>query len=580
MSESPSAGSPPPGSPSVPSRHIPDLLHLDARLGLDPERVQELLELSFLGREAAKGIEKVLAGVTPEANWNLDLFAEDLFVHQLIRDAFPLRIEGMAYPINEDFLYQVLSAPPTDPAAVSFRQEILRELDEDDDLLRHTERLYVAVSRLLAMFKTPDHAQKLDIHSFRLDVFRQAKDVIDRMDRHFRQCRSGLRRLAEAGEAMRESRAYQRISHLLDYERHQSKLDVTIQVGGDGEVKDLQIHEIRDNVENPHYTPHWKRWWNRLRSVFYGYHMSHKVLLNRLLGEVFRDVSPRLVPLVQVLGHLEVYLTSLGFKRRMEARGLEMSLAEMEEDVPLHVEGLFNPLLLAGDEKPVPCELEQHEEQRITLVTGPNSGGKTRLLQSVGLVQLLGQSGLYVPASVARLPLVHGLFVSLVETEEAHQAEGRLGREMMRIRRLFSTMGTPSLVILDELCSGTNPKEGIEIFRLVLRLLERLDTLAIISTHFLDFAQELESEQPVRGLEFLQVEVDKDLRSTYQFVPGVADTSLAAETAQRLGVTFDELAELIDERRGARGDGPKAADPADEIDLPAAAEELVSSARA
>ena len=145
---------------------------------------------------------------------------------------------------------------------------------------------------------------------------------------------------------------------------------------------------------------------------------------------------------------------------------------------------------------------------------------------------------------------MHGLFVSLVETEDAHQGEGRLGREMMRIRRLFSTMGTPSLVILDELCSGTNPKEGIEIFDWCCALLERLDTLAVISTHFLDYAKTLHDERPVRGMEFLQVEVAPDLSSTYQFVPGVAETSLAAETAQRLGVTFDELAELIDQRKG------------------------------
>lgn len=529
---------------------VPDLLHLDARLGLDPENVQALLELSFLGREAAKDLDRVLAGVSPEADWNLDLFAEDLFVRELIHDCFELRVEGLRYPVNEEFLFQVFSAPPTDIVAIRFRQDILRELAEDETLLRRAERLYVEVSKLMAMFKTPDHAQRLDIHSYRLDVFRQSKRILDRMAEGFGDAKSGLRRLAESGDEMRRTRAYRRICDLLDYEHHQSRLRVSVQIGGDGEIKDLTILDIQDNEKNPHYIPHWKRLWNRFRSFFYGYKVSQKVILHRLLGEVFLDVAPSLVPLVQIMGHLEVYLTAHGFAQRMKERGLDMSLADVADGATLRLDRLFNPLLLATDEPPKPSSLAYSDHQRITLVTGPNSGGKTRLLQSLGLIQVLGQSGFYVPAASARLPLVHGLFVSLVETEDAHQGEGRLGREMKRIRRLFSTMGTPSLVILDELCSGTNPKEGIEIFDLVLRLLERLDTQAVISTHFLDYAKTLHDERPVRGMEFLQVEVAPDLSSTYQFVPGVAETSLAAETAQRLGVTFDELAELIDQRKG------------------------------
>ncbi|MDA8017060.1 MAG: DNA mismatch repair protein [Thermoanaerobaculia bacterium] len=528
----------------------PDLLHVDARLGLDPENVQTLLELSFLGREAAKDLDRVLAGVTPEADWNLDLFAEDLFVRELIHDCFELRVEGLRYPVNEEFLFQVFSAPPTDIEAIRFRQEILRELAADETLLRRAERLYVEVSKLLAMFKTPDHAQRLDIHSYRLDVFRQAKGIIDRMAEGFAGATSGLHRLAETGKQMRRTRAYRRMSDLLDYEQHQSRLRVSVQIGGDGEIKDLRILDIRDNEENPHYLPHWRRLWHRFRAFFYGYKVSKKVILHRLLGEMFVDVAPSLVPLVQILGHLEVYLTAHGFARRMGEEGLDMCLADLGEGKTLRLEQLFNPLLLATEEPPQPCSLAYSQDQQITLVTGPNSGGKTRLLQSLGLIQVLGQSGMYVPAAAAELPLVHGLFVSLVETEDAHQGEGRLGREMMRIRRLFTTMGTPSLVILDELCSGTNPKEGIEIFDLVLRLLERLDTQAVISTHFLDYAQRLHDERPVRGMEFLQVEVAPDLSSTYQFIPGVAETSLAAETAQRLGVTFEELAELIDQRKG------------------------------
>ncbi len=160
---------------------------------------------------------------------------------------------------------------------------------------------------------------------------------------------------------------------------------------------------------------------------------------------------------------------------------------------------------------------------------------------------MLGQSGLLVPCRSARLPVCRGLFASITAPTEADQVEGRLGSELLRVRKLLETAPPGSLVLLDELCSGTNPSEAIEIVTMVLRLLHELGPVAFITTHFLDFARRLEAEPPVEDLHFLQVEVDEAQRSTYQFVPGVATTSMAA-TARRLGVTFEELLEKIRER--------------------------------
>jgi len=89
----------------------------------------------------------------------------------------------------------------------------------------------------------------------------------------------------------------------------------------------------------------------------------------------------------------------------------------------------------------------------------------------------------------------------------------------VRIRRLFERSGFDDLVILDELCSGTNPSEGEEIAQLVISLLYRLSPQAFITTHFLEFAARLAKHPPVPGLEFLQVELDERLRPLYQFVP-------------------------------------------------------------
>jgi DNA mismatch repair protein MutS2 len=248
---------------------------------------------------------------------------------------------------------------------------------------------------------------------------------------------------------------------------------------------------------------------------------------------------------------LEFYLAGLGLRDRAHRAGLDMCLPSFlptgRAPASTRFERLFNPFLLGEERPPVPCDLSA-DVNALVVVTGPNSGGKTRLLQGIGLAQLLAQAGTFVPARQAELAWTNGLFVSLIQEASADQREGRLGTELIRIRRMFEQLSCNSLVILDELCSGTNPSEGEEIFELVVELVAKLEPQAFITTHFLQFAGRLEQEAPVAGMRFLQVHLDERLRPTYQFVPGVAQTSLAKQTAERLGVTREALLELVEEK--------------------------------
>jgi DNA mismatch repair protein MutS2 len=164
----------------------------------------------------------------------------------------------------------------------------------------------------------------------------------------------------------------------------------------------------------------------------------------------------------------------------------------------------------------------------------------------MALTQLLGQAGVFVPARSARLTVASSLVVSLIQETRADQSEGRLGMELLRIRALFERLPPGAMVLLDELCSGTNPSEGEEIFELVVRMLARLSPQAFITTHFLAFAERLERERTIPGLRFLQVAMADDHAPTYQFKPGVAATSLAGHAAARLGVTGEQLLALVE----------------------------------
>ncbi|HEX3598126.1 MAG TPA: DNA mismatch repair protein, partial [Polyangiaceae bacterium] len=301
------------------------------------------------------------------------------------------------------------------------------------------------------------------------------------------------------------------------------------------------------NERNPFVTSAWRRWLAKLELFVRGFQFGDGEVMARLIDAVFEGVEADFVPLVQLLGDVEFYLGALGFAEVAQAGGLAVCLPELVKATePLRLEGLFNPLLLSMGMRVVPCELALERHDTTTLVTGPNSGGKTRLLQSLGLTQILAQSGLFIPARAGSVALCPALVVSLIQETKADQAEGRLGVELVRIRALFERLPRGAMVILDELCSGTNPSEGEEIFELVVRMLTKLTPQVFITTHFLAFADTLQKERRIAELRFLQVDLGADHEPTYQFVPGVAKTSLAGHAAARLGVTAEQLMALIE----------------------------------
>jgi DNA mismatch repair protein MutS2 len=292
--------------------------------------------------------------------------------------------------------------------------------------------------------------------------------------------------------------------------------------------------------------------------LVWGYRVHERELIGRLLTTVFEELEPYLVALFQVRRDVDFYLGALGLRDLAREKGLDVCLPALSPSIPgalvprTHFERLYNPHLLLEERPPRPSDLEIGGSASL-LVTGPNSGGKTRLLQAIGLAQLLAQSGYFVPAARAELALREGLFVSVVEEATADAREGRLGTELLRIRRLFERLSWGSLVIVDELCSGTNPSEAEEIFDLVMSQLAEIEPQTVVTTHFLHFAARLAKEKSLPRLEFLQVELDATQTPTFGFVPGVATTSLARRTAERLGVTREALRGLVDDAKRHRG---------------------------
>jgi DNA mismatch repair protein MutS2 len=448
----------------------------------------------------------------------------------------------------------VLRRPPVDPRDTAFRQAIAAELGDSEVLRRQLAELHASLARLRTLLDA-GHVAPIEGVRRKLDVLAVTREAIELMAGGFA-ASSGLSRLQALGRELQASAEFDRLGQLLDFERHVATVDVRLRVGADGTMRDFEVLALRPNRQNPLVPSALRRFLSRLWAFVRGHRVRENEVLIRLVDDVFRSVESGILTCLLLTGEVELYLATLSFRDLCEGKGLEVCLPELVDPPALdasaserrYAEGLFNPLLLLQGIVPEPCDLRTDAHDGVVVVTGPNSGGKTRLLQAIALTQLLGQSGCYVPARRARLVRAPSIFVSLVDDTAADQREGRLGTELMRIRHAFELLEPGSLVVLDELCEGTNPTEGEAIFEMVLGLLPRLRPQVFITTHFLGLAARLEADPPVAGLSFLRVELDERERPTYRFVPGVAPSSLAIGVAERLGVTREALAALVEDK--------------------------------
>jgi DNA mismatch repair protein MutS2 len=535
-----------------PDLPIPDLMAVEARVRLDAAAFGQTLVIAFAaGAPVEVYDEAVGRAAIPESGWASADFARDLYVSQIVQKCFEVRIDGKPQPACPKYVERVLLSPPRNQADAAMRRDVLSELVSNPAARTQVEGVHRAVAHLrglLAASRQPAPRVR------RMEILRAARDAFVLLAQSFVGARSALGRLRDFGAAVTSSPEYERLVALLEHDEHQGALDLRVRVGADGEVRSMEILAVRENDVNPFYKPPWRRFWARLALMFRGYRTTPGEVAERILSEVFSGVERAIALLFQIFGDLAVYLGALGFRDRALAVGLAVALPDWADaSEGLALRGLFNPLLLVSGTIPVPADVSSGPGA-VVVLTGPNSGGKTRVLQSIAIAQLLAECGLFVPAASARMPRATGLFASQFEEARADQPEGHLGMELLRIRKLFDDLEAGALVVIDELCSGTNPSEGEEIARLVLSLLPELGVRAFVTTHLLSFAGALAAQRPFPGLEFLQVELDGQERPTYRFVAGVARTSLAQRTAERLGVTRNELLARIAAkgRRSAR----------------------------
>ena len=188
--------------------------------------------------------------------------------------------------------------------------------------------------------------------------------------------------------------------------------------------------------------------------------------------------------------------------------------------------------LLTGDVVPISLSLDS--QQGVLLVTGPNAGGKTVALKTVGLLAMMAHAGLHIPAEEARFPGFDGIYADIGDQQSILESLSTFSSHITNLLGIMRRATSRSLVLVDELGTSTDPEEGAALASAVLRHFQQMGVFLVGTTHQRGVARAVQ-EHP--GMLNASVDLDPDtLAPTYQLTVGLPGRSYALTIAARLGM--------------------------------------------
>jgi DNA mismatch repair protein MutS2 len=256
------------------------------------------------------------------------------------------------------------------------------------------------------------------------------------------------------------------------------------------------------------------------------------------LTEEVGEVADQIIRTVEVLAYLDLVFARAQYAIQMRAAMPDLLPVRPRPNNPNHpgttitLKGARHPLLTGNV---VPIDVELDEQTWVLVVTGPNTGGKTVSIKTIGLLVLMAQCGLQIPAEEAKLTVFDGVFADIGDEQSIEQSLSTFSSHMTNTISILRECDEHSLVLLDELGAGTDPAEGSALARAVLTHLVERHVTTVVTTHHPEL-KIYSVETP--GVRNASVEFDlQTLRPTYRLIIGLPGRSNALAIATRLGLS-------------------------------------------
>ncbi len=270
---------------------------------------------------------------------------------------------------------------------------------------------------------------------------------------------------------------------------------------------------------------------NKLRSAILAEEKEVAAVLARLSAMV-GEAGPELSDMAEILAHLDATMALARYAVESGA-----NLPEIDTGGELRLVNARHPLL--GPEC-VPISVELLENGRTLVITGPNTGGKTVSLKTIGLLTAMALHGMPIPASSGtRLPLLGGIWADIGDEQSIAQSLSTFSAHLTQILRILPKAQAGHLVLLDELGAGTDPTEGSALGIALLEQLHQQGALTVITTHL---SQLKVHAAQTEGFQNAAVEFNAEsLSPTYRILMGIPGRSNALQIAEGLGLPRDIL---------------------------------------
>lgn len=258
--------------------------------------------------------------------------------------------------------------------------------------------------------------------------------------------------------------------------------------------------------------------------------------INRILRQVCSDIKPY-AALLKKSQHFLHYIDFTAAKAKL-AKDLDACLPTINTRGELQVNEAYHPLLFLQNKKNqkkiVPLDLHLNQEQRMVVISGPNAGGKTVALKTIGLLQIMLQSGLLIPVKpTSSFGFFDYLLIDIGDTQSIENELSTYSAKLKSMTHILQQANASCLILMDEFGSGTDPDLGSAIAETVLETLAGNQAKAIITTHF--GKVKLLADKLPGCVNASMLFDSKNLEPYYKLMIGEPGSSFTFEVAERIG---------------------------------------------